>query len=44
MGRTSNPSAGPLLAWLGDHAVKDRISRLHRKVATGNREGGDKLA
>jgi hypothetical protein len=26
MGPNSNPNAGPLLAWLHDHEVKDRIS------------------
>jgi len=32
MGRYSNPNADPLLAWVHDHDVKDRISRLHRQL------------
>ena len=32
MGPDSNPNAGSLLAWLHDHDVKDRISRLHRNL------------
>ena len=32
MGPNSNPNAGPLLAWLYDHEVTGRISRLHRNL------------
>jgi hypothetical protein len=32
MGRNSNPNAGPLLAWLYDREVRDRISSLSRNL------------
>ena len=32
MGPNSNPNAGPLLAWLHDNQVRDRISTLHRRL------------
>jgi hypothetical protein len=32
MGRNSNPNAVPVLAWIRNGEVKDRISRLHRNL------------
>ena len=37
MGRYSNPNGRPLLAWLYDVEVTDRISRLHRELGFENR-------